>query len=307
LISLYENQAVRKYGNTEPESPCLFILGPPRSGSTIIYQLLTALLDVAYIDNLSNLAWENPFTGFQISRLFLRDRPHSSFRSQYGQTSQDGLHAPAEALFPYKWFPKGKHYTELDDLDETRIRDFRKTIFSILNVAKKPLVIKNLSFSLRLQVLRAILPDSRYIVVRREPLFTAQSLLLTMRTNPPESGKVWGILPKDYEKISGLEPHELVVRQIYMIEEQIIDDLKQVDQGKVLYIDYEDLESGLNPILEEVRSLLGIETQTDRGMPVPAFHARNEVRISGHDLKLIQEQIQKLDWKLHNRRDYGKS
>lgn len=254
LISAFEKKGIVRYGTQRPEHPCVFIIGPPRSGSTIVYQVLTSLLDVSYVDNLANLARYNPYFGLWLSHRISAGKPHKSYTSQYGQTSRDGLHAPAEALFFYQWFPRDRHYTELSDLTPEQISQFRQTIHAMINRHQRALFIKNLSFSLRLQVLREVLPGARYIVVRRNPLYTAQSLLLAMRNNKANEGRVWGILPKDFEQLEGLSIHEMVVKQVYLIEKQIHDDLNRVPKENILYIDYEKLATGLESTIGQVLS-----------------------------------------------------
>ena len=225
-IAPLEKRNINKLGSQTPEHPCIFIIGPPRSGSTIFYQLVTSLLDVSYVDNLANLARDNPYTGSRLSHRFFGDSSHSSFTSEYGQTTGSGLHAPAEALFFYKWFPHDRHYTESADLSPTQKSEFSRTVRAMINRVGKPLIIKNLSFSLRLQALKDTLPDARYIVVRRDPLLTCQSILIGREKNRTPENKMWSILPKDYQELEGLDPHEMVVRQVNLIERQIHEDLK---------------------------------------------------------------------------------
>ena len=64
IISIFESLKIKKYATKEPEYQPVFIIGSPRSGSTILYQLITNYLDVLYVDNLINLSRGNLFFGF---------------------------------------------------------------------------------------------------------------------------------------------------------------------------------------------------------------------------------------------------
>jgi len=300
IISFIEKKGIAKYGTHQPEHPCVFIIGPPRSGSTIVYQILTSLLNVSYVDNLTNLARYNPYFGLRLSQRLYPVRPHKSYTSHFGKTSKDGLHAPAEALFFYKWFPKDRHYTELSDLTSKQISDFRQTTYAMANRYGKALFIKNLSFSLRLQVLREALPGARYIVVRRNPLYTAQSLLLAMRKNKVPENKVWGILPRDFERLEGLGIHEMVVKQVNLIEKQIHDDLKQVPNENILYIDYEKLGTALELVLGDVMSLCGSGISRRPLVPLPDIEVKNSLNLPEEEIEILKEHIRPLDWELHN-------
>lgn len=300
FISTFERSGIKKHGSRQPDHPSLFIIGPPRSGSTIFYQLITSLLDVSYIDNLTNLARYNPYFGMKLSQKLFLGQTHKSYTSSYGQTSSDGLHAPAEALFFYKWFPKDQHFTLPSDLSRKQIDEFRATIHAIINFHNKPLIIKNLSFSLRLQALLEYLPDARYIVVKRDPLYTAQSILLGMRKNHQPENKVWGILPKEYKKLEGLEPHEMVVRQVNQIERQIYSDLKNIPDEKILYIEYETLGSSLDSILEDVINLCQPGVIEKTGVPLPDIRIQNRMNLPEYEIELLKGHIASLDWELHN-------
>jgi hypothetical protein len=300
LISPLEKPAIEKRGAEPPENPCVFIIGPPRSGSTIVYQIITSLLNVSYMDNLSNLARNNPYAGLRLSQIIYPTRAHKSYTSSFGRTSQGGLHAPAEPLFFYKWFPKERHYTTLDDLSEQQVTEFRKTLYAMINRVRKPLVIKNLSFSLRLQVLRVVVPDARYIVVRRNPLYTAQSILQAMRKNNQPMDRVWGILPRNHEELQGLEPHEMVVRQVNLIEKQIHDDLKGIPSEKILYVDYEKLGTALELVLGDVMTLCGPGVKRRPTIPLPDISVKNRITLPEEEIEILKSHIQPMNWELQN-------
>lgn len=310
LISPFEKHYINKYGHHTPDQPCLFIIGPPRSGSTILYQLVTSLLDVEYVDNLANLARNNPYFGSRLSKLFYASSSHQNYTSEHGATTVGGLHAPAEPLLFYKWFPKDRHFTTVTDLNPDQIIEFRKTLYAMINRAGKPMLIKNLSFSLRLQALREILPEAKYIVIRRDPLYTSQSILLAMRKVHYPEHQIWGILPRDFHLLEKLEQHEMVVRQVHQIESQICQDLKGIPEQNILYIDYEHLEDNLQTILREISTLIRAESAT-RTDPVlenshPHIKVTNRILLPEEEIGILKKHIASLDWELHDTSHHGK-
>lgn len=300
VISFLERPGLKREGAIKPEHPCIFIIGPPRSGSTIAYQVLTSLLNVSYVDNLTNLARNNPYFGLRLSHRLYPTKSHKSYTSKYGQTSKDGLHAPAEALFFYKWFPKDRHYSELADLNPEQVSEFRRTVYAMINKSRKPLVIKNLSFSLRLQVLKEVLPGARYIVVRRNPLYTTQSLLLAMRKSNVPEDKVWGILPRDFEKLERLKEHEKVVKQVNLIEKQIFEDLKGIPDEHILYLDYEKLGTAPELVMGELMTLCGPEVKRRPTVPIPDISVKNRINLPEEEIEILKNHIQPMDWELQN-------
>lgn len=300
LISPLEKKGIKKYGGRKADHPSLFIIGPPRSGSTIFYQLVSSLLDIGYVDNLANLSRQNPFFGMELSQLRFKGKSHQSYSSNYGRTSEDGLHAPAEALFFYKWFPRDRHYTEPSDLSPKQSSELCETMNGMINRIDKPLVIKNLSFSLRLQVLREFMPDSRYLLVRRDPLYTIQSVLMGMRKNNQPENKVWGILPRDFKELEGLDPIEMVVRQVNSIERQIYSDLKKIPDDKVLIVDYEKLGDNLDLILDEVIRLCKPSLVKKTTGTLPEIKTQNRIMLPDDEIEAIKAYIKSMNWELHN-------
>jgi len=310
LISPLEKHYINKYGNRTPDHPCLFIIGPPRSGSTILYQLVTSMLDVEYVDNLANLARNTPYFGSRLSKLFYASASHTNYTSEHGATTGGGLHAPAEPLLFYKWFPKDRHFTTVSDLNPGQIDEFRKIIYAMINRAGKPMVIKNLSFSLRLQALREILPEAKYIVIRRDPLYTSQSILLAMRKVHHPEHQIWGILPRDFHRLEKLEQHEMVVRQVHQIESQISQDLKGIPAQNILFTDYEHLENRFQAILKDISTLIqsGSATGTDPALDNshPGIKVKNRILLPEKEIDLLKKHIASLDWELHDTSHHGK-
>ena len=65
----------------------VFIIGLPRSGSTVTYQAISKYLKVGYITNVAARFWQNPCAGIQLSREIVGDgREHVTHYSNYGNT-----------------------------------------------------------------------------------------------------------------------------------------------------------------------------------------------------------------------------
>ncbi len=77
----WEKNKIEKYGNQPLKHPPIFIIGAPRTGSTILYQTLTNKLDILYIDNLVDKFHRNLFFGFWLSSKLYKHKPHNCFTS----------------------------------------------------------------------------------------------------------------------------------------------------------------------------------------------------------------------------------
>jgi hypothetical protein len=88
----------------EVRDPIFFVVGPPRSGTTVLTQALAYALKAAYITNINARFWLVPVTGARISVDILGDDPaedlnYSFFTSRRGRTfGGGGIHE-----FGYFW------------------------------------------------------------------------------------------------------------------------------------------------------------------------------------------------------------
>ena len=81
------------------ERPTIFIFGLPRSGTTLIYQLVSQCLDIGYINNLMARFWRAPIHGITLSQEVLLSNTSNSYESDLGRTNAPN--APHE--FSYFW------------------------------------------------------------------------------------------------------------------------------------------------------------------------------------------------------------
>src|SRR5678815_1019577 len=96
--SLYE--AERKlYKNYTEKYPTIHVIGVPRSGTTLITQLLSSFLDIGYINNLIAAFWKAPLFGIELSKKLLGTQYLSNFSSSFGRTNN--IYEPHE--FGYFW------------------------------------------------------------------------------------------------------------------------------------------------------------------------------------------------------------
>lgn len=94
----------------EPGLPPVFIIGAPRSGTTLLYQVMAARFQVAYSTNFLAMFYKASILGMALSqKLHGGDSSEpNTFQSHHGSTA--GHAGPYEAgEFWYRWFPRGWH------------------------------------------------------------------------------------------------------------------------------------------------------------------------------------------------------
>jgi len=72
----------------------IFIIGLPRSGTTLLYQVMTKCLKMCYFNNLTDHFPKSPVLVSLLTSPFNGNRPHGDFSSYYGETI--GWNAPSQ-------------------------------------------------------------------------------------------------------------------------------------------------------------------------------------------------------------------
>lgn len=295
FLSLFERVFLSRYSRKERTKPIVFIIGAPRSGSTILYQLITYAFDVTYINNLIDCAKENINIGFTFSQLLFKNRLHNSFQSDLGRTHMDGLNAPSEGSFWYKWLPNDHHYLTRNDLNDKDKFRIKSRLHSIICRYQKPLIIKNLSFSVRLDLIHELFPDARFIFISRNKLSMALSILNARHKNKIPKNKIWSIMPKNFEEIEKEKDEELlVIKQIYSIEKQIHDDIKLFPDEQKCFIQYEDLFNFTKETLKKIKVFIPAKSKVNANT-FPTLE-RKEKKPAEKILQKLNQYISQFDW-----------
>ncbi|NOX63646.1 MAG: sulfotransferase, partial [Chloroflexi bacterium] len=241
-----------------PQTP-IFILGAPRCGSTLFYQVLVQAFDVAYLSNLHCRFFCAPSL---VERWLFPLIPRSewSYRSFHGQTH--GKTAPSEcAPFWYRFFPRDPQ--AIRELDEANQKAFRLAIRRFGQAAQRPLLFKNLMNALRLLPLAQALPEALFLVLHRRPLPLARSLLHARKRTFGHYDTWWSARPPRVDELLSLPPHEQVVEQIIAIYEGVDQARAIIGPHRFLDMTYEAFCEDVHGGLETVEAFL-----SDRGVNV---------------------------------------
>ncbi|MDX1408716.1 MAG: sulfotransferase, partial [Saprospiraceae bacterium] len=153
--------------------PHIFVLGPPRSGTTLLYQLMVQSLGLAYFCNIVD---EHPRFAVTLTRLLRsRMRSHQSdFESNYGRTKS--IVGPSEGLHIWRqWFPDS--YIDEHYLTDRMMLAIQQTLGAISETMQSSFVNKDPHHCVRVRVLNSLFPNALFIVIKRDPVATAESML----------------------------------------------------------------------------------------------------------------------------------
>ncbi len=254
----------------------IFIIGPPRSGSTLLYQLLVNALDIGYIANL-----HAPYYGGISFRERFRRRDqntaNTTYDSRHGVTS--GRNAPHECgAYWYQFFRRKPQFVPLSDVQPCKMELLRNSLTRIHKSFRRPVIFKNLNCALRLEPLLDTIPESLFIVTHRNEIDNAHSLLEGRYSVHGNYDTWWSMEPPTIESLRKQLPHQQVLGQIRDIHSEI--DRHRTE--RFLDMSYEDVcrnpEAAVATVREHCQQF-GIFLQRSNIVLPVSFQLRQEVRI----------------------------
>lgn len=274
--------------NGEGDFPApVFIVGAPRSGSTILYQILTNYLKVNYADNLCQAFYRDMGLGMALSLHIFKDRAHNCYTSRFGDTEACGWHAPSECG-PYfrRYLPADEHYIAQEDMGRYEKNGLKVSLERLFRMSPYPFVIKNLVLSMRLRLIHRFWPRARIIWVRREPENIVHSILRARRQLNIPAHQWWSVKPKRFRQWLSLPEDEMVVQQVMAIEQHIQNDWILFNENQRMEMNYNTFVNRTERHISAVGSFIG---QTERRENYIPFRTRiPEKRDNEHIQKLIR-------------------
>lgn len=263
--------------------PPIIIVGAPRSGSTLLYQVLTTYYRVSYISNFHAKFYGSPAIVEQISRLLNPVDFTSNFTSYYGKTQ--GKNSPSECgEFWYRFFCRKPPYVPIEDSDPQSLNRLRASIHAFTNISNKTVILKNLYCSLRLQPIAAAIPECLFIVIRRNPVKQGHSILTARKKVNGDYHAWWSVEPPAIDKLKLLPPHQQVVEQIFDVYQLIDSDQKKIGPDRFLHLSYEDFCRDTRSTLQRVDEFfklhkLNINSRVDISKIPTSFQMNNTISI----------------------------
>ncbi len=227
----------------------LFIVGAPRSGSTLLYQLIVRRFDVTYLANRHCAFFGAPslverFGGRKAS-------PPAEYSSAHGLTR--GPWGPSECgPFWYRFFRKSPQHVPLADARPQDLRRLRAALRALGGAGRRPIVFKNLLNALRVEPIAAALPEARFVVITRDLTEHARSILAARQRANGEVQSWWSAEPPGWERLATGTPAEQAIGQIEAIHATIDGAREQIGPDRFADVGYESLVADVGTTLDGV-------------------------------------------------------
>ena len=155
-----------------PPSTNVFVIGSPRSGTTILTQMLTYLLDIGYINNLTAAFWNSPALGVLISRKLVNGKSFAGV-SEFGVTN--------DVSEPHEFGGFWRKHLDYPDMTQQMSHPiaWSQLLHSLDQIGaawQKPVIYKVFQLYWHLVEFHQLRPDTKWIWVERDPIDNAASL-----------------------------------------------------------------------------------------------------------------------------------
>ncbi|WP_323761785.1 sulfotransferase [Maricaulis sp.] len=256
-LTALDRQLAKSVGDG-PALPPIFIVGPPRTGTTILYQRLLTHFRFTYPSNVDAALFSLPCMAHAISRSFKdRERSHGD-SSDFGYVP--GLWGASEAGPLMRYF--------LDD--ERRVTSFGQAVRHMSAASGLPYLCKNTVNAVRLPTIFEALPDAWVVRTHRDRETTARSILKMRRSVGSEQD--WaGVRPDGSESVSAAAPIEQTRWQYDAVQSQIDRDLAAA--GRTAFdVQYEEFIADPPAMLQGLASAYANDTGIvvgQSGIPIP--------------------------------------
>lgn len=255
------NKYLQKFKNNltikNKNYPIIYVVGLPRSGTTLLSQLLSRYLSVGYINNLIARFWMNPEVGIRISETVIKRSERSKIKFKSIQGVSEEPWGPHE--FGYFW----SHWLKLDDFTSHKLsnshllkvdkKGLKKQLKTIINVFQSPVVFKNIICGLQASFLSSIHPNSLFILIERDTKSVASSILKCRKQRFGNERIWWSVKPSSYSNIIKIEsPIKQIKCQILDTSNDLNHELEKPNVN-CIRIKYEDLCSNPFKKLQMIR------------------------------------------------------
>jgi hypothetical protein len=242
--------------------PFLFVCGLPRSGTTLLMQLLSNCLDVGYINNLIARFWSAPLYGIVLSRTLLSTEKEKAqdYTSSWGKTRNiDGPHE--FSYFWHEWFHPHDCPAEMGiDLEKIHLttdwQELRNILCNMAHYFNKPVLFKGIWPAYFLKKFVELLPRSLFIFISRKDEDVAMSLYRTRLKYYENPNTWWSVYPAEYNRLKDLPWYEQIAGQIFYLNQLYSRQIEKINRRNILFVDYKTLCDSPPKVLETIRTRL---------------------------------------------------
>lgn len=250
--------------------PPIFIIGAPRSGTSLLYELMVTRYRFAIISNLAHRFYLTPLAASRLGKSWIQAW-RGNFESRYGHIA--GWGAPNEGGWVWRRWLRDGDWTDGAAFPKRHMSGPRRLVSGLSSIFGAPFLNKNVMHSNRLLLMQRIWPDALYIHVRRDVTDNARSIVRAERKDGgpvPDAENWWSVRPSIAENYVGSSDVVRAVAQVIGVDADIKRDMQVIGTEYMWVIDYSDMCDDPRRVLEGVAKFLegrGVNLQRKGEIP----------------------------------------
>lgn len=276
-----------------PQKPVSFVVGCPRSGTTLLMQCIAVSGLLGYPSNLLSRFYYAPYIGSRIQQLLtdpafdyknelsdLRSSP--TFDSQLGKTNS--------ALDPHEFFHFWRRFLpsydprwlSSEEEEAVNLDGLSSGIAAMERALSSPMVYKAIIVQYNARILSRISDEVLIVYVQRHPFYTMQSIYEARIKFYDDATTWWSVKPREYEWLKEKSTYEQIAGQVFFTKKAIEAQLDSFSSGEILRVTYSDLCQNPKNVIERISSRyeeMGISLNQEE-LPVDSFTESKDVRVS---------------------------
>jgi hypothetical protein len=262
---------IDKYAGAEPDKRIkpLFVVGLPRSGTTLVYELIVQAFEVNYFSHVFDYTYGLPNITTRLTRRFT-ENPAPRYQSRYGRIP--GFFSPAENFYFWmRWFPESPelgHHVPVELLNDHTIADANRAVGSITQISGRPYVFKNLYSSLSIGSLLKVFNNAHIVIVQRE-LGSVAASMYKRRRELHNKRTWWSIKPPFSNSIQSNNLIEQVAFQCIRSEQLIEQAISGANTGRCLTVSYKEVCESPHKFIARLADWIGPESIMRKDSKLP--------------------------------------
>jgi len=255
---------------SHPDKPILMLVGPMRSGTTLMMQWLAQTGLVAYPSNLISRFFKAPIIGAKIQQLLtdpkyqFRDEfsdivPGSGFASQNGKTT--GFLAPNEFWYFWQQFinsPKSDSWTDAELAVALNSDRMLRELHGLTSAFGKPFATKAMKFNYAIKHLHSLSKQFVFMHIHRKPAHNMASVLAARQRQYGSINEWYSFKVPEHHMLKNLSPQEQVAGQIYSLNRAATQSFSLLPSANVFDCSYEAFCEQPEDIYIQLREKFGL-------------------------------------------------
>jgi len=288
INNILQKDEEKNYLQESPNYPFIFVFGLPRSGTTMMSQLLIKSFDLGYINNFMARFWLAPATGIKLSKIILGDKQETELESDFATTKNIyDLHE-----FGYFWrYWLNIHST--NDAIQIQNRE-AKTDWHQLQVVlanmqrefNKTMCMKNIFGAYHIPMLTKLLPQTVWVYIERDPLDVAISILNARKKFFKDLNLWWSTVPPEYPRLKGLNYIEQIAGQVYYLLKFYNEQLNKINSRHIFKVKYKDLCNDPSYYMQEFQDKM----IQDFGFQLPGRKFPEKLKFNYYNINTKEEE-----------------